>query len=61
MPYMYQLQAEKGLYGITMYEKVSLYGWFGMLLAVQQQPIIVAVQATSPTFLSYTSVGLLAS
>ena len=44
-----------------MYESVSLYGWFGLLLAVQQQPVIVSIQGSSQVFLGYQSVSLLPS
>ncbi|GJP52390.1 hypothetical protein CLOM_g11511 [Closterium sp. NIES-68] len=38
---------------IAGFERAPSMGWFGLLLAVQQQPVVVAIQATAPSFISY--------
>ncbi|CAI5488282.1 unnamed protein product [Closterium sp. Naga37s-1] len=35
------------------FESTSFYGWFGLLLAVQRQPVVVHIEATADTFKSY--------
>ncbi|CAI7773231.1 unnamed protein product [Closterium sp. NIES-53] len=42
---------------IAGWERTPGMGWFGLLLAVQQQPVVVTIQATAPSFISYN--GLL--
>lgn len=39
---------------ISHYEEVNFYGWFGLVLAVQQQPVIVNIEASSEAFISYS-------
>ncbi|CAI7733673.1 unnamed protein product [Closterium sp. NIES-54] len=38
---------------IAGWERTPGMGWFGLLLAVQQQPVVVTIQATAPSFISY--------
>ncbi|CAI5967565.1 unnamed protein product [Closterium sp. NIES-64] len=38
---------------IVGWERAPGMGWFGLLLAVQQQPVVVTIQATAPSFISY--------
>lgn len=38
---------------ITSFEEVSFSGWFGLVLAVQQQPVVVMVDASAPSFLNF--------
>lgn len=40
-----------------MYEKVNFPGPFGLVLAVMQQPVVVAVEASSSAFLTYVGVN----
>eukprot|EP00270_Netrium_digitus_P009358 TRINITY_DN2847_c0_g1_i1.p1 TRINITY_DN2847_c0_g1~~TRINITY_DN2847_c0_g1_i1.p1 ORF type:complete len:510 (+),score=48.67 TRINITY_DN2847_c0_g1_i1:163-1530(+) len=36
-----------------MYEAVDFYGWFGLALAVQRQPVIVNIQSNANSFVHY--------
>ena len=47
------------LYKPAAFEQVNFYGWFGLLLAVMQQPVLVHVEATSDAFVNYDSVSSL--
>ncbi|CAI5470325.1 unnamed protein product [Closterium sp. Yama58-4] len=38
---------------ISGFESTSFYGWFGLLLAVQRQPVVVHIEASTNTFKSY--------
>ncbi|CAI5470340.1 unnamed protein product [Closterium sp. Yama58-4] len=38
---------------ISGFESTSFYGWFGLLLAVQRQPVVVHIEASAPTFKNY--------
>eukprot|EP00897_Mesotaenium_endlicherianum_P010992 jgi/Mesen1/9921/ME000070S09208 len=49
-------QAKQGRAGVAMWEEVNFIGWFGLLLAVQNQPLVVSVAASSPSFVSYVKV-----
>ncbi|CAI5953772.1 unnamed protein product [Closterium sp. NIES-64] len=40
--------------GITGYDQVDFYSWFGLLLAVNTQPTIAFVQGSYPSFQTYT-------
>ncbi|CAI5514973.1 unnamed protein product [Closterium sp. Naga37s-1] len=40
--------------GITGYDQVDFYGWFGLLLAVNMQPTIAFVRGSYPSFQTYT-------
>ncbi|CAI5977954.1 unnamed protein product, partial [Closterium sp. NIES-65] len=42
-----------GPFRVNGFERTSFHGWFGLLLAVQRQPVVVHVQATAPSFLNY--------
>eukprot|EP00271_Cylindrocystis_brebissonii_P008465 TRINITY_DN227_c0_g1_i3.p1 TRINITY_DN227_c0_g1~~TRINITY_DN227_c0_g1_i3.p1 ORF type:complete len:1179 (+),score=80.12 TRINITY_DN227_c0_g1_i3:654-4190(+) len=42
-----------GAVQIQSFEQVSFYGWFGLLLAVQQQPVVVYVEGSSPSFQAF--------
>ncbi|GJP50865.1 hypothetical protein CLOM_g10019 [Closterium sp. NIES-68] len=46
-----QCRGVKGQYRIPLvYEQISFYGWLGIALAVQQQPVVVSVAADSDSF-----------
>ncbi|CAI5978202.1 unnamed protein product [Closterium sp. NIES-64] len=40
-------------YGIRGIERTDFYGWFGLMLAVQRQPVIVHIEASAPSFQDY--------
>ncbi|GJP84243.1 hypothetical protein CLOP_g14326, partial [Closterium sp. NIES-67] len=40
-------------YGIQGFEETSFGGWLGLLLAVQRQPVVVRLEASTPSFLDY--------
>ncbi|CAI7779338.1 unnamed protein product [Closterium sp. NIES-53] len=42
-----------GGFPIRGFESTSFYGWFGLLLAVQRQPVVVHIEASADTFKSY--------
>ncbi|CAI5488850.1 unnamed protein product [Closterium sp. Naga37s-1] len=42
-----------GPFRVNGFERTAFHGWFGLLLAVQRQPVVVHVQATAPSFLNY--------
>ncbi|CAI5983545.1 unnamed protein product, partial [Closterium sp. NIES-64] len=42
-----------GPFRVSGFERTAFHGWFGLLLAVQRQPVVVHVQATAPSFLNY--------
>ncbi|CAI5976343.1 unnamed protein product [Closterium sp. NIES-64] len=42
-----------GPFRVNGFERTAFHGWFGLLLAVQRQPVVVHVQATAPSFLKY--------
>ncbi|CAI5488318.1 unnamed protein product, partial [Closterium sp. Naga37s-1] len=42
-----------GGFPIKGFESTSFYGWFGLLLAVQRQPVVVHIEASADTFKSY--------
>eukprot|EP00271_Cylindrocystis_brebissonii_P016316 TRINITY_DN3972_c0_g2_i3.p1 TRINITY_DN3972_c0_g2~~TRINITY_DN3972_c0_g2_i3.p1 ORF type:complete len:913 (+),score=36.48 TRINITY_DN3972_c0_g2_i3:396-2741(+) len=44
----------KGAYKLKGFEKVNFFGWFGLLIAIQQQPVIVNLEASQPSFVTYT-------
>ncbi|CAI5469973.1 unnamed protein product [Closterium sp. Yama58-4] len=39
------------------FESTSFYGWFGLLLAVQRQPVVVHIEASAPSFKDYDGVS----
>ncbi|GJP51862.1 hypothetical protein CLOM_g10991 [Closterium sp. NIES-68] len=43
---------QKGL-RISGFERTSFYGWFGLMLAVQRQPVVVHIEASAPSFNDY--------
>ncbi|CAI5479404.1 unnamed protein product [Closterium sp. Yama58-4] len=43
-------------YGIRGIERTGFYGWFGLMLAVQRQPVIVHIEASAPSFQDYDGV-----
>lgn len=49
----YASQLYNAYYGISMYEKVNFPGNFGLVLAVMQQPVVIAIEASSSAFLTY--------
>ncbi|CAI7854096.1 unnamed protein product [Closterium sp. NIES-54] len=44
-------------YGIRGIERTEFYGWFGLMLAVQRQPVIVHIEASAPSFQDYDGRG----
>ncbi|GJP31227.1 hypothetical protein CLOM_g10159 [Closterium sp. NIES-68] len=44
-------------YGIRGIERTAFYGWFGLMLAVQRQPVIVHIEASAPSFQDYDGRG----
>ncbi|CAI7779938.1 unnamed protein product, partial [Closterium sp. NIES-53] len=40
-------------FAIKGFESTSFYGWFGLLLAVQRQPVVVHIEASADTFKNY--------
>ncbi|CAI5989225.1 unnamed protein product [Closterium sp. NIES-65] len=44
-------------YGIRGIERTGFYGWFGLMLAVQRQPVIVHIEASAPSFQDYDGSG----
>eukprot|EP00897_Mesotaenium_endlicherianum_P005427 jgi/Mesen1/4912/ME000245S03966 len=51
-------QAHQGQFGVNFWEQVDFYGWFGLLLAVQRQPVVVNIEADQESFLRYTGQGV---
>ncbi|CAI5983507.1 unnamed protein product [Closterium sp. NIES-64] len=47
-----------GPFRVSGFERTAFHGWFGLLLAVQQQPVVVHVQAIAPSFLNYDGVRM---
>ncbi|CAI5484432.1 unnamed protein product [Closterium sp. Yama58-4] len=45
-------RAEIG-YSITGFERAAFYSWFGLVLAVQRQPVVVHIEASADSFLNY--------
>ncbi|CAI5478101.1 unnamed protein product, partial [Closterium sp. Yama58-4] len=41
-------------YTVSMFERVGISGWLGLAIAVQQQPVVVYIEARSATFMNYT-------
>ncbi|CAI5534266.1 unnamed protein product, partial [Closterium sp. Naga37s-1] len=48
-----EAQMATGPFSIASYEQVSVPGWMGMALAVQQQPVVAYVEADQESFISY--------
>eukprot|EP00271_Cylindrocystis_brebissonii_P016632 TRINITY_DN4061_c0_g2_i2.p1 TRINITY_DN4061_c0_g2~~TRINITY_DN4061_c0_g2_i2.p1 ORF type:complete len:544 (-),score=8.32 TRINITY_DN4061_c0_g2_i2:532-2163(-) len=47
----------KGTYGaLQSYETIEFHGWFGLILAVQQQPVVVSIAASALSFIEYNGV-----
>ncbi|GJP34122.1 hypothetical protein CLOM_g18583 [Closterium sp. NIES-68] len=44
-------------YGIRGIERTAFYGWFGLMVAVQRQPVIVHIEASAPSFQDYDGRG----
>ena len=44
-------------WSIAMYEQVIMFGWTGMALAVQNQPVVAFVEADQPSFTAFTGVS----
>ncbi|GJP67620.1 hypothetical protein CLOP_g24416, partial [Closterium sp. NIES-67] len=42
-----------GRFRVDGFERTAFHGWFGLLLAVQRQPVVVHIEATAPSFLDY--------
>ncbi|CAI6005620.1 unnamed protein product [Closterium sp. NIES-65] len=47
-----QQQVRPG-YSITGFEQAAFYSWFGLVLAVQRQPVVVHIEASADSFLNY--------
>ncbi|CAI5458831.1 unnamed protein product [Closterium sp. Yama58-4] len=43
----------KGPFSITMFEETGLEGYLGMILALQRQPVVAALEADQPSFIQY--------
>ena len=59
-PYLSPLSIEfqDSTYPIVSFEKATFFdSWFGLILAVQRQPVVVHIQATADTFVSYPGVS----
>lgn len=41
---------------LSQYEVVNFKGWFGLMLAVQQGPIVVNIEASEDSFINYERV-----
>eukprot|EP00271_Cylindrocystis_brebissonii_P021503 TRINITY_DN7701_c0_g4_i3.p1 TRINITY_DN7701_c0_g4~~TRINITY_DN7701_c0_g4_i3.p1 ORF type:complete len:535 (+),score=9.50 TRINITY_DN7701_c0_g4_i3:492-2096(+) len=46
-------KAVKGAYQLKGYERVNFFGWYGLLIAVQQQPVIINLEGSRTSFLNY--------
>ncbi|CAI5498243.1 unnamed protein product [Closterium sp. Naga37s-1] len=40
-------------YSIRGFERAAFYSWFGLVLAVQRQPVVVHIEASAKSFLNY--------
>ena len=48
------------MYPIVSFEKATYFdSWFGLLLAVQRQPVVVHIQATTDSFVSFPGVSVM--
>ena len=56
MPSLWDSQGAAGYAPLLAYKSVEFYGWFGLILAVQQQPVIVTIDATAFSFINYNGV-----
>ena len=45
-------------WSVAMYEQVIMFGWTGMALAVQNQPVVAFVEADQPSFTAFTGVSV---
>ncbi len=45
-----------GLVKLSQYEVINFKGWFGLLLAVQQSPVVVNIEASEDSFVNYIPV-----
>ena len=46
------------MYPIVSFEKATYFdSWFGLILALQRQPVVVHIQATADSFVSYPGVS----
>ncbi|GJP55419.1 hypothetical protein CLOM_g14371 [Closterium sp. NIES-68] len=50
-------KASTRYYGVRGIERTAFYGWFGLMLAVQRQPVIVHIEASAPSFQDYDGSG----
>ncbi|GJP80914.1 hypothetical protein CLOP_g11111 [Closterium sp. NIES-67] len=41
-------------YTVSMFERVGINGWLGLAIAVQQQPVVVYIEARALSFVSYS-------
>lgn len=48
-------QAALAPYQVLTYESIQYKGWFGLLLAVSSQPVVVTLQGSYPAFQAWTS------
>ena len=46
-----------GLVKLSQYEVINFKGWFGLLLAVQQSPVVVNIEASEDSFVNYVAVS----
>ncbi|CAI5465080.1 unnamed protein product, partial [Closterium sp. Yama58-4] len=47
------MDTRKKAFQISGFERTSFYGWFGLLLAVQRQPVVVHIEASADSFKQY--------
>ncbi|CAI6005528.1 unnamed protein product, partial [Closterium sp. NIES-65] len=47
------MDTRKKGFQISGFERTSFYGWFGLLLAVQRQPVVVHIEASAESFKQY--------
>ncbi|CAI5498443.1 unnamed protein product, partial [Closterium sp. Naga37s-1] len=52
-PFLHICHQPPGGFPIRGFESTSFYGWFGLLLAVQRQPVVVHIEASAASFKDY--------
>ncbi|CAI7845443.1 unnamed protein product, partial [Closterium sp. NIES-54] len=45
--------SQEKIYPVAAFERVLFKGYFGLMLAVRRQPVVVHIQATADTFFQY--------
>ncbi|CAI7852606.1 unnamed protein product, partial [Closterium sp. NIES-53] len=49
--------SQEKIYPVAAFERVLFKGYFGLMLAVRRQPVVVHIQATADTFFQYDGVS----